>query len=92
MTKETLVKAVAAKAGTTQKEAARALDAFCEAVRDALAAGEEVKITGFGSFSVKERSARKGRDPRTGEELEIPARRAVVFRPGSELAAAVRGR
>lgn len=90
VTKETLIKVVAGRAGVTQKETALVLDAFCETVRDALAAGEEVKLVNFGSFSVKERAARKGRDPRTGEELEIPARRAVVFRPGSELAGAVR--
>lgn len=92
MTKEGLIKAMAAKAEMTQKDAARALDAFQEAVREALARGEEVRLVGFGTFLVRERAARKGRDPRTGEELEIPARKAAAFRPGADLAAAVRGR
>ena len=89
MTKEQLVKAVAAKAGVTQREAARAVDAFCDAVREALAAGDEVRLVGFGTFLVRERAARKGRNIRTGEEIVIPARRVVAFRPGSDLAGAV---
>ena len=89
MTKEQLVKAVAAEAGVTQREAARAVDGFMEAVREALARGEEVRLVGFGTFLVRERAARKGRNLRTGEEIAIPARRVVVFRPGSDLAGAV---
>lgn len=89
MTKEQLVKAVAAKAGVTQREAARAVDAFCGAVREALAAGNEVRLVGFGTFLVRERAARKGRNIRTGEEITIPPRRVVAFRAGSNLTGAV---
>jgi len=90
VTKEQLVKAVAAKAEITQKEAARAVNAFQEAVQEALARGEEVRVVGFGTFLVRERAERKGRDPRTGQEMEIPAKRVVAFRPGSDLVGAVR--
>ena len=90
MTKEALVKAVAAKAEITQKEAARAVNAFQEAVREALARGEEIRLVGFGTFLVRERAARKGRNIRTGEEITIPPKRVVAFRPGSDLVGAVR--
>lgn len=89
VTKEQLVKAVAAKAGVTRREAARAVGAFQEAVREALARGEEVRLVGFGAFLVRERAARKGRNIRTGEEIVIPPKRVVAFRPGSGLTGAV---
>ncbi|MGB9792601.1 MAG: HU family DNA-binding protein [Thermacetogeniaceae bacterium] len=85
MTKAELVKRVAEAAEVTQKQAAQVLDAFFAVVKDAAASGEEVRIPGFGSFVVRERKARAGRNPQTGEEIVIPARRAVVFKPGKEL-------
>lgn len=85
MTKTELVSAMAKLTGMTQKQAAAALDAFIKTVEEAVAKGDEVRIPGFGVFEVKDRSARKGRNPQTGEEIEIPARKTVVFRTGSEL-------
>lgn len=89
MTKAELVKAVAERADITQKVAARTVDAFIEAVQEAVARGEEVRIPGFGAFVVKKRSERQGRDIRTGEAITIPARKVVAFRAGKELKEAV---
>ena len=85
MTKTDLVKAVAAKTGLKLKDAARAVDALLEAVQEAVAQGEDVRVPGFGTFAVKERAARKGRDLRTGEEITIPATKVVAFRAGKLL-------
>lgn len=89
MTKADLVKVVADKTGLTQKSAALILDAFMDAVREAVTRGETVRISGFGTFAVKERAARQGRDIKTGEPITVPARKAVVFRAGEELKRAV---
>ncbi len=89
MTKTDLIKAVAEKADITQKAAARAVDAFIEAVQEAVGKGEDVRIPGFGAFLVKTRGERKGRDIKTGEAITIPARKAVTFRVGKELKDAV---
>jgi len=85
VTKTDLIRAVAEKADMTQKDAARAVDAFMEAVQEAVARGEEVRIPGFGAFVVKERAERQGRDIRTGETITIPPRKVVAFRAGKEL-------
>jgi len=85
MTKAELVSAVASKAGITKKEADAAIKAAVEAITEALKNGERVAIPGFGIFTVRERSARKGRNPRTGDVIEIKARKVVVFRPGKQL-------
>lgn len=90
MTKADLVEAVAAKANLSKKDAAAALDAFLDAVASALGRGEEVRLSGFGSFCVRKAAARTGRNPRTGEEISIPARSLPAFRPGKELKEAVR--
>ncbi len=89
MTKADLIKAVAEKAVMKQKDAARAVDALLEAVQEAVARGEEVRIPGFGAFVVKERAERQGRDVRTGETITIPPRKVVAFRAGKELKEAV---
>lgn len=89
MTRYVMVKTLAGKTGMTEKACARVLDAFAEAVREAAARGERVRLPGLGVFSVRERAARKGRNPQTGEELEIPTGKAVVFRPARELRQAV---
>ncbi|WP_027356577.1 HU family DNA-binding protein [Desulfofundulus thermocisternus] len=89
MTKTDLIRAVAEKAVMTQKDAARAVDALLEAVQEAVARGEEVRIPGFGAFVVKERGERQGRDIRTGETITIPPRKVVAFRAGKELREAV---
>ena len=85
MNKLQLTDALAQKAGITKKEAAEAVNAVLDAITEALAAGEDVKITGFGGFEVKDRAARTGRNPKTGEAVEIPASKYVAFSAGSQL-------
>ncbi len=86
MTKAELVEKIYAKAGLPTKTMAEsALDAVIASVREALAEGESVTFTGFGTFKVSERAARKGRNPRTGEEIEIPASKVAKFTPGKQL-------
>ena len=91
MNKLQLTDAVAAKAGITKKEAAAAVNAVLDVVAEALAAGDDVKITGFGGFEVKERAARTGRNPKTGEAVEIEASKYVAFSAGSALKEKVNG-
>ncbi len=85
MNKQELVAAVAEKANMTKKEAAKAVEAVVEVVKEALAKGEPVRIIGFGTFMVRERGERRGRNPRTREEITIPARKAPVFKASSQL-------
>lgn len=85
MNKVDLVEIIAAEAKLTKKDAANALDAMVEALTNALASGEEVKLAGFGGFVVKERAERKGVNPATGEEITIPATKAVSFKPSKSL-------
>lgn len=85
LNKAELVDAVAAKSNLSKKDAAGAVDALLASIEEALARGEKVQIVGFGSFEVRERSARTGRNPQTGEEIEIGARKVPVFRPGKAL-------
>jgi len=85
MTKSDLVDSVAAKAGMTKKDSARAVDAVFDTIREQLKTGDKVQLVGFGSFEVKQREARVGRNPKTMEEIRIPARKVPVFRPGKEL-------
>ena len=84
MTKQELASKVA-ESGMTKKEAAEAVDAVFDAIKDALADGEKVSLVGFGSFSVKKREAREGRNPRTGKPLKIPAKNVPVFKAGKAL-------
>ena len=86
MTKAELVEKIHAKAGLPTKTLAEAaLDAVVAALREALAQGETVSFTGFGSFKVIERAARKGRNPRTGKEIVIPASKVAKLTPGKML-------
>lgn len=82
MNKGDLVTRVAEKAGLQKREAERAVDAFIETVQEALASGDKVTVVGFGTFEVRERQARMGRNPQTGEQIQIAAARVPVFRPG----------
>jgi DNA-binding protein HU-beta len=91
MNKLQLTDAVAAKAQITKKEAAAAVSAVLDVIAETLAAGGDVKITGFGGFEVKERAARTGRNPKTGEAVEIPASKYVAFSTGSTLKDKVNG-
>ena len=86
MNKAELIDAIASSAGLTKADAKKALDAFVDTTTDALKKGDRVALVGFGSFSVAERSARTGRNPQTGKEITIPAKKVVKFKAGSELA------
>ncbi|MFK4333249.1 DNA-binding protein HU-beta [Bacillus sp. RC240] len=90
MNKTELTKAVADKAELTQKDAATAIQAVLDAITTALANEEKVQILGFGTFEVRERSARTGRNPQTGEEMQIAASKAPAFKAGKELKEAVK--
>ena len=85
MNKSDLVAAMAAKTGDTKKSAEEALNAFVDVVTAALVEGEKVQLVGFGSFEVRKRAARKGRNPQTKEEIKIPASKAPVFKAGKAL-------
>ena len=91
MNKLQLTDAVAAKAQITKKEAATAVSAVLDVIAETLAAGGDVKITGFGGFEVKERAARTGRNPKPGEAVAIPASKYVAFSAGSTLKEKVNG-
>jgi DNA-binding protein HU-beta len=82
MTKADVVNALAQKTGMARKEAADAVDLFLVAVRDSLERGEKVSLVGFGTFYVKEKNARQGRNPRTGVKIQIPRKRVAAFKPG----------
>ncbi|MGM0904420.1 MAG: HU family DNA-binding protein [Bacillota bacterium] len=90
MNKTDLVKAVSTQAELTQKDAAKAVDAIFETISSTLAKEEKIQLIGFGTFEVRERAARKGRNPQTGEEIEIAASKAPTFKPGKELKEAVK--
>ena len=85
MNKSELIAAISAKTGETKKEAEATLNAFVEVITNALVEGEKVQLVGFGSFEVRKRAARKGRNPQTKEEIKIPASKAPVFKAGKAL-------
>ena len=90
MNKTELVKAVAEQSELTQKDAAKAVGALIETISETLAQEEKIQLIGFGTFEVRDRSARKGRNPQTGEEIEIAASKVPAFKPGKELKEAVK--
>ena len=85
MNKNELINAVAERANITKKDAEIAVSATFEAITDALCEGEKIQLVGFGSFEVKKREARVGRNPKTKETIEIPASRVPVFKAGKAL-------
>lgn len=89
MNKAELIAAVAEVAGLSKKDTEKAVNATFDAITAALEAGEKVSLVGFGAFDVKERAARMGRNPRTKEEVEIPASRVPQFKAGKALKDAV---
>lgn len=89
MNKAELIEAIASKADLTKADAKKALDAFIDTTSDSLKKGDRVALVGFGSFSVAKRAARTGRNPKTGQEMQIPAKKVVKFKPGAELAKVV---
>ena len=92
MNKTELTAAVAEKAGISKKDAEKATSALFEVITDALAAGDKVAVIGFGNFEVKVRAARTGKNPQTGETVEIPATRVAAFKAGKALKQAVAGK
>lgn len=85
MNKAELVTAMATKSGLTKASAEKALNALTAAVTQSMKKGTRVGLVGFGSFSVVKRSARTGRNPQTGKEITIPAKKVVKFKPGADL-------
>ena len=89
MNKTEFIDAVSAKAGLSKADGKKAVDAMVETILSEMEKGEKVSILGFGSFSVVEKAARKGVNPRTKETIEIPARKVIKFKPGAELVSSV---
>ena len=85
MNKAELIAAIAAKTGETKKRAESTVNAFVDVVTESLTKGDKVQLVGFGSFEVRKRAARKGRNPQTKEEIKIPASKAPVFKAGKAL-------
>lgn len=91
VTKTQLIDAVANTSGHTKKDLEGVVDAVLEQMGEALSKGEKVDLRGFGSFVMREKKARTGRNPKTGEAIEISARKAITFKPSKELATKVNG-
>lgn len=89
MNKTDLINSVAEKTEMTKKDAAKAVEAVFESITEALEKGDKVQLIGFGNFEIRERAARKGRNPQTGEEIEIAAAKVPAFRPGKALKDAI---
>ena len=89
MNKAQLIDSMAGMTGLTKADTERTLEAFVQSVTKSIQKNEEVKLVGFGTFSVSDRKERTGRNPQTGAEILIPARKVPVFRPGKELKSSV---
>jgi integration host factor subunit alpha len=89
LTKAEIADRLFEEVGLNKREAKEFVDAFFEAIKDALEGGENVKLSGFGNFQLRQKNQRPGRNPKTGEEIPISARRVVTFRPGQKLRARV---
>lgn len=85
MNKSELIASIAEKSGMTKKDAEKALNGFIESVEDALGKEDKVQLVGFGTFEVRVRDARKGRNPQTGQEIDIPAAKVPAFKAGKSL-------
>lgn len=92
MTKAEIIEAVYEKIGFSKKEAAEIVELVFDTVKEVLENGEKIKISGFGNFVVRKKRSRVGRNPQTGEEIEITARQVLTFRPSQLLKAAVNQR
>lgn len=90
MNKTELIARVAELSQLTKKDATKAVDAVFQVISESLKAGEKVQIIGFGNFEVRERAARKGRNPQTGEEIDIAASKVPAFKPGKALKEAIK--
>ncbi|MDD3448940.1 MAG: integration host factor subunit alpha [Gammaproteobacteria bacterium] len=89
LTKADLAEKLFEELGLNKREAKEMVESFFEEIRTALEAGEQVKLSGFGNFDLRSKNERPGRNPKTGEEIPISARRVVTFRPGQKLKARV---
>ncbi len=85
LTKANMAESLFEEIGLNKREAKDMVEMFFEEIRGALENGEQVKLSGFGNFDLREKSQRPGRNPKTGEEMPISARRVVTFRPGQKL-------
>jgi len=85
LNKAELVNKVASKTGLTKKDSEKALNATVESISQALSKNDKVQLVGFGTFEVRKRAARKGRNPSTGKEINIPASKVPAFKPGKAL-------
>ena len=85
MNKTELIGEVAGKAGITKKDAEKVINAFIATVEEGLKTGDKIQLIGFGTFEVRDRQARIGRNPQTGAEIDIPAARVPAFKPGKAL-------
>lgn len=92
MNKEELIKQISTKAKVSQKEAGECLNATIEAISAALAKGDKITLVGFGTFQVRQRAAREGRNPRTGAVLKIPAKKSPVWTAGKNLKERIEGK
>ncbi|MBG9475865.1 HU family DNA-binding protein [Priestia megaterium] len=90
MNKTELVDAVATKSELTKQDSKKAVEALFETISNTLAQEEKIQLVGFGTFEIRERAERTGRNPQTGEEMTIPASKAPAFKPGKELKEAVK--
>lgn len=89
MNKQELVSAIAEKTGLTKADADKAVNAFIDTVKSTMAKGDSLQLIGFGTFSVSERAARTGRNPQTGKEIQIAAKKVTKFKPGKALDEAI---
>ncbi|MDC7783189.1 HU family DNA-binding protein [Priestia aryabhattai] len=90
MNKTELVDAVATKSELTKQDSKKAVDALFETISNTLAKEEKIQLVGFGTFEIRERAERTGRNPQTGEQMTIPASKSPAFKPGKELKEAVK--
>lgn len=91
MTKADLIESVYQKIGFSKKESAEVVEMVFDTIKDTLEHGEKIKISGFGNFVVREKKSRIGRNPQTGEEIEISARRVLTFKPSQVLKSVLNG-
>lgn len=89
MTKADIVEMIYERVGFSKKESAELVETIFEVIKEALVEGEKVKFSGFGNFLVREKNARKGRNPQTGEEIQLAARRVLTFKPSLVLKTAL---
>lgn len=89
LTKADMAESLFEELGLNKREARELVEIFFEDLRTALASGEQVKLSGFGNFELRDKNQRPGRNPKTGKEIPITARRVVTFRPGQKLKARV---